>query len=82
MDNINELVSYSAILYFGIYNIYDKEKRILNKINKVIIDVFPPLLEQIKENSDKLDELVVENYCNSVMENMKELLNMLKLLLS
>lgn len=78
MDNINELISYSAILYCGIYNIYDKEKRILNKINKVIIDVFPPLLDQIKENCDKLDDLVVENYCNSIMENMKEIIEHVK----
>ena len=78
MENINELISYSAILYCGIYNIYDKEKRILNKINKVIIDVFPPLLDQIKENSDKLDDLVVENYCNSIMENMKEIIEHIK----
>lgn len=80
MENIKELLSKSAVLYCGIYNIYDKEKRILNKINKVIIDVFPPLLEQIKENidSDKLDELVVENYCNSIMENMKEIIEHIK----
>ena len=72
--DIYELIEHSAVLYCGIYNIYDKEKRILNKIRKVIEDVFPPLVVLFKENNEKISKAKVEHYCSTINDNMKEIL--------
>jgi len=73
--DINELLTRSAILYCGIYNIYDKEKRILNKIRKVIDEVFDPIVLKIKDNDGTLSKTKLNNYCESIDESREEIMN-------
>jgi len=74
MDNVYELVAHSAVLYCGIYNIYEKEKRILNKIVTVVNRVFPEMIADLKENCDKIEEIVIDNYLDTIRNNMMEIL--------
>ena len=75
MENVYELVAHSAVLYCGIYNIYEKEKRILNKIVTVVNKVFPEMLADIKENCDKIEGIVVDTYLDTIRNNMMDILD-------